>query len=37
VLNGQTFEDFERTAVSITTADGDPAGAVPTPPDPGSG
>jgi hypothetical protein len=37
VLNGQTFEDFERTAVSITTADGDPAASNPTRPDPGSG
>jgi hypothetical protein len=37
ILNGETFEQFEQTAVSITTADGDPAGSVPTRPDPGSG
>jgi hypothetical protein len=37
VLNGETFEQFEQTAVSITTDDGDPAGSRPTLPDPGSG
>lgn len=35
LLNGQTFEDFEQTAVSISGVDGDPVS--PTPPDPGSG
>ena len=35
VLNGQTFEEFEQTAVSITAAEGDPSS--PTPPGPGPG
>ena len=32
--NGQTFEEFEQTAVSITAADGDQAAASPTLPGP---
>ena len=36
IPDGLTFEEFERTTVSITTADG-PTPAVPTLPDPGSG
>jgi hypothetical protein len=35
LVNGQTFEEFEQTAVSITTAEGAPSS--PTLPDPGSG
>lgn len=36
-INGQTFEQFEATAVSISAAEGDPAASSPTRPDPGSG